>query len=87
LLQTGKGGIDLFIERHIHWQDNVTAHFPGDIDNTILEAIVLVSEGKLGTFPMHCVGNTIGDGALSRQSDDERAFASKKSHAIPHSWR
>ena len=47
--------------------------------DAILEPL-LIAEGQLGAFAPHRRGDAVGDGALRRETDDQRALACKKSH-------
>jgi hypothetical protein len=55
---------DLRVIGDIAGENQLAAEFFGEFGETILEAIVLISERKTGTLAVACFGDAIGDGAV-----------------------
>jgi hypothetical protein len=79
--QFGEQSVDLCVLGDVARQHDVRAEGVGRLVDAILQPLVLISEGELSAFAMHCVGNAPGDRALAGDADDQGTLAVQESHA------
>ena len=76
----GEGAVHLRVFSHVHGQANGAVEAGGHVDYAVLQALVLVGEGELGSFALERLGDAVGDGTVAGEANDECALAGHESH-------
>ena len=83
LAQVGEQLGNVIIVGDIALEDQFAVEFLGQVQDTVTHALTLIGEGKCGTFTVHGLSDTVGDGAGADHAGDQNAFVGQESHIYP----
>ena len=83
LAQSGEQGVDFRIDADVAGQHQPAAEFASKFLYALLDAIALVAESELRAFPLHRLGNAVGNGAAAQQAGDQDLLVVEKAHDSP----
>ena len=73
---------DLGVVLHVEREDQRAAEVRGELGDAILEAVVLIGEGKFRAFAVHGLGNAVRNRTVAQQTRDQDSFAGEKAHGL-----
>ena len=74
LCQLSKCRVDLLVAADVERQHDVGTKLRCEPGHPLPEFFSLVGESEFRTFAMHCLGDTVGNRAIARDTDDQCAF-------------